>query len=320
MIGRLDHPYHPTHPHARRWAESRAVLPLAEHLGHHPRGRRRVLHDLGHAFRRQADRPPFGGERGVFELSAGKKDIKHAGHGRHPSTRRTSMLLLGEIELSHAGRAGQDRQVPPAGGRLPAADAQRGLRRLAGQPPRRLHRPRATASRPAIEIRKDKPYVLDFSDKPEVHFQAPPKEKTFKPGDQIRLAAMLRIPDKGLLIGGLEDMSKKVGEMKCDGRGRQADDRAPLCLARSDRGHHRFLRKESGRGHNALWLRRHLRVLVASTKGPEALRRRRDLYRNRHLRHQGPLRQVRRDAADQAEESAGKEDGEEEEKKTGREA
>ena len=56
--------------------------------------------------------------------------------------------------------------------------------------------------------------MLDFATKPEVTFQSPPEGKTFKLGEQIRLAAMLKIPDNGLLIAGLQDMSKKVGEMK----------------------------------------------------------------------------------------------------------
>ena len=40
------------------------------------------------------------------------------------------------------------------------------------------------ASKPAgsIEIRKDKPYVLDFATKPEVDFQAPPEGKDLQAG------------------------------------------------------------------------------------------------------------------------------------------
>ena len=126
------------------------------------------------------------------------------------------MLPLGRNGLSDAGRAGQDRQVSPAGGRLPAFAASWWTAATCGSASAPITRSSSgTASKQAgsIEIRKDKPYVLDFATKPEVHFLAPPEGETFKPGDQIRLAAVLRIPDNGLMIGGLEDMGKKVGEM-----------------------------------------------------------------------------------------------------------
>ena len=64
-----------------------------------------------------------------------------------------------------------------------------------------------------IEIRKDKPYVLDFSEKAEMQFIAPPENKVFKPGDTVSLAAMLAITEKNLQVCGLNDTSKKVGEM-----------------------------------------------------------------------------------------------------------
>ena len=126
------------------------------------------------------------------------------------------MLLARRNGFPDASRAGQDCQVSPAGGRLPAFAPHGGLRRLADEPPPRLHARFGRASKRAgrIEIRKDKPYVLDFATKPEVHFRAPSEGEIFKPGDQIWLAAVLRIPHKGLMIGGLEDMGKKTGEIK----------------------------------------------------------------------------------------------------------
>jgi len=66
----------------------------------------------------------------------------------------------------------------------------------------------------SLEIRKDRPCVLDFSEKAEMQFLAPTKEVVFKPGDTVRLAAMLAIPGKNLQLSGLTDTSKKIGEMK----------------------------------------------------------------------------------------------------------
>jgi hypothetical protein len=154
-----------------------------------------------------------GGARGVFELSAGKKDVKPLGVVGLLRLKE-SMLLLGEMSypMPSEQRATTATYLLPVGDYQPLillvdyGDLQISLRADYTR----------GASKPvgSLAIRKDKPFVLDFATKPEVYFQAPPKEKTFKPGDEIRLAAMLRIPDKGLLIGGLDDMSKKIGEVK----------------------------------------------------------------------------------------------------------
>ena len=70
-----------------------------------------------------------------------------------------------------------------------------------------------SASSPSypIEIRKDKPFPLEFSGKPEVKFMGPPKDRVFKPGDNIRIAAMLTEPWQGMQIVGLWDTTKKQG-------------------------------------------------------------------------------------------------------------
>ena len=147
-----------------------------------------------------------------------------------------------------------------------------------------------------IKIRKDKPLVLDFANKPRVLFASPAKDKTFKPGDEIQVKAVLIDPVCDFMIRGLDDSSRKKKEdyKLADGK----EDLRKESLARSDRHDHRFFRQEGRRGPHALWLRRHLRVLVASTKGFETDRQERNLYRDRQLRHAGTLRQGRRVAED----------------------
>jgi hypothetical protein len=155
------------------------------------------------------------GDRGAFELSAGTKEVKPLGMVGILRL-KDSMMPIGDLNpVASSERSKTAKYNLPVGDYQPLmlkvdyGDLQVSLRadytRTAGG-----------ASKPvgSIEIRKDKPYVLDFATKPEVNFQAPPKEKTFKPGEVIRLAAVLRIPDKGLLIGGLDDMTKKTGEMR----------------------------------------------------------------------------------------------------------
>lgn len=60
----------------------------------------------------------------------------------------------------------------------------------------------------SIAIRPDKPFVLDFSNKPEVMFASPAKDQTFKPGDEIEVKAVLTDPVLDAMIRGLDN--KKV--------------------------------------------------------------------------------------------------------------
>ncbi len=62
-----------------------------------------------------------------------------------------------------------------------------------------------------ISIRKDQPYVLDFSSEPAVVFDEPGKDKTtFKRGEEIKFAAVLVDPKLDIMIRGLDDTSVKV--------------------------------------------------------------------------------------------------------------
>jgi hypothetical protein len=62
-----------------------------------------------------------------------------------------------------------------------------------------------------MQVRQDKPYVLDFSNEPMVIFDQPGKDKTtFKRGDEIKFAAVLIDPKLDIMIRGLDDTSVKV--------------------------------------------------------------------------------------------------------------
>ena len=60
-----------------------------------------------------------------------------------------------------------------------------------------------------IEIRKDKPFVWDFSTPPEVMFASPAKDHTCKPGDEIEVNAVLIDPELTIMIRQLTDTSRK---------------------------------------------------------------------------------------------------------------
>ena len=60
-----------------------------------------------------------------------------------------------------------------------------------------------------ITIRKDRPFVLDFSNKPDVMFTSPTNNQRIKPGDTLVVAAVLVDPKLDIMIRRLEDTSRK---------------------------------------------------------------------------------------------------------------
>jgi len=72
-----------------------------------------------------------------------------------------------------------------------------------------------------MQVRQDKPYVLDFSNEPMVIFDQPPKSKTFfSRGDEINFAAVLIDPKLDIMIRGLDDTSVKVDKEYKDADGK----------------------------------------------------------------------------------------------------
>lgn len=64
-----------------------------------------------------------------------------------------------------------------------------------------------------IQVREDKPYVLDFSNDPVVVFDQPPRNETvFSRGAEIKFAAVLLDPKLDIMIRGLDDTSVQVEE------------------------------------------------------------------------------------------------------------
>jgi hypothetical protein len=82
----------------------------------------------------------------------------------------------------------------------------------------------------AIQIRKDKPFVLDFSNKPEVVFASPAKDQTLKPGDTMRVAAVLTDPGLDIMIRGVNDTGRKQKEVYKLAEGKEHSYERPLAL------------------------------------------------------------------------------------------
>jgi hypothetical protein len=69
-----------------------------------------------------------------------------------------------------------------------------------------------------MQIREDKPYVLDFSNKPMVIFDQPSMDQTtFSRGDEINFAAVLIDPKLDIMIRGLDDTSVQVEKETSNG-------------------------------------------------------------------------------------------------------
>ncbi|MHC4707743.1 MAG: hypothetical protein ACYS8I_11745 [Planctomycetota bacterium] len=72
-----------------------------------------------------------------------------------------------------------------------------------------------------MKVRKDKPYVLDFSNKPMVVFDKPSKSQTsFSRGREIKFAAVMIDPELDIMIRGLDDRSVMVDKEYKDSSGR----------------------------------------------------------------------------------------------------
>ncbi|UCF17533.1 MAG: hypothetical protein JSW59_08730, partial [Phycisphaerales bacterium] len=72
-----------------------------------------------------------------------------------------------------------------------------------------------------MHVRKDKPYVLDFTNKPMVVFDQPPMSKTsFSRGEQIKFASVMIDPKLDIMIRGLDDTSVKVDKEYKDSSGK----------------------------------------------------------------------------------------------------
>jgi len=183
---------------------------------------------------------PYDGQLGTFEVGAGRRNIQEISIRGSLRSEETAVAIGGEMERGWP-KAAKSCQVP-VGDYLPAY-LRITLGRLSifisnnyhadGQRRRPSNDPRIYG----IKIRKERPFVFDLSNKPKVIFASPAKNHRIKLGEELTVKAVLIDPELDIMIRGLDDTTQK-----------------------------------EKRGCHALWLRRHLRVLVASTKRPQAQR------------------------------------------------
>ena len=160
---------------------------------------------------------PYRGDVGVLELGPGGRPITDLGItglliGRH------MMVPLGDSYYAAAEQLASRHTVPVGDYVLPYLTARYGrLRFSARSVTDAIVEVRGSPPGPQglkVQIRKQKPFVLAFSGKPEVKFSSPTSNQTFKPGMIVPIRAMLNEPSQGIQITGLWDATHKESTAK----------------------------------------------------------------------------------------------------------
>jgi len=163
---------------------------------------------------------PYRGEFGLLEVAAGQRQIEKLGAAGMLMSDDQALMILGKMPNPSMERWEKWRQNRlPVGDYWPihlAADFGRVAVTLSqnsysgGEVDDRQPKPPVYR----IKIRKDTPFVLDFSGEPTVVFTGPGKGQTFKPGDTVKIEAVLTDAVLGMKINGLKDATRKMGDMK----------------------------------------------------------------------------------------------------------
>lgn len=158
---------------------------------------------------------PYPGDLGTFEIGPGTRKLTNANFSLTGSfeARDWAIAVGGDIKDGRPVEA--SRCQVPAGDYLPEfLTLQFGRLRIQlsqnyhseGKRQNRDGRPNVYG----ITIRKDRPYVLDFSNQPDVMFTSPTNNQRIKPGDTLMVAAVLVDPKLDIMIRRLEDTSRKL--------------------------------------------------------------------------------------------------------------
>jgi hypothetical protein len=159
---------------------------------------------------------PYRGDFGQFEVGAGDGDVDRLGAvGSFVSDK--ALLTLGNRIDRYLTEKPRQQQLP-VGDYLPTylyvdyGDLI--VPFSANRYP--IDRPEDWQNKPptfCVKIRKDKPFALDFAEKPAVVFLTPTKDEVLRPGSTVSLRAVLVDPALDLMIRDLQDTTQKTGEL-----------------------------------------------------------------------------------------------------------
>ncbi len=153
----------------------------------------------------------YDGAFGSLEVGPGRRSVETSLE-RGYILNRDVMLDLGKCEKTDG------RLKVPVGDYMPLQlQARLGELRIGLRAD--LSSPREEGKAPVlgIQIRQDKPFVLDFSAEPQVVFRNPASKQRFKLGEQLKAEAVVRDPMLDALITGLEDTTKKRQTVQTSG-------------------------------------------------------------------------------------------------------
>ncbi len=154
---------------------------------------------------------PYDGELGTLEIGPGKRSIDKLSLRGSLSGTNTAVAVGGETKDGWPQSA-RTCQVP-VGDYLPnSLNLEYG--RLQIFVSDNYHSDGKPRERGApvygVKVRKDKPFVLDFSNLPQVLFASPAKGITLKPGDTLEVKAVLIDPVLDIMIRELSDTTRKA--------------------------------------------------------------------------------------------------------------
>jgi hypothetical protein len=155
---------------------------------------------------------PYRGDPGSFEIGPGGRTLNEMTVTGSLEGEERAVAVGGEPVKGHA-KAAQRCQLPVGDYRPNYIDVEFGRLHIAIS--HNYHadgKPMGWSERTAVyamTIRKDKPFVLDFSNKPDVMFASPAKDQRVKLGDSLEVKAVLVDPKLDLMIRRLEDTTPK---------------------------------------------------------------------------------------------------------------
>ena len=154
---------------------------------------------------------PYQGDLGTFEIGPGGRAIDKLSVAGSLEAKELAVAVGGDFE-NGSPKPARRCQIPVGDYSPNYITVDFGRLRIAishnyhseGKPRDRIGR----ASVYGLTVRRDKPYVLDFSNKPDVMFASPARDQRFKPGDTVEVKAVLVDPKLDFMIRRLNDTTR----------------------------------------------------------------------------------------------------------------
>lgn len=151
---------------------------------------------------------PYDGDFGTFEVGPGGRDIRKMGIRGSLFSRDIAVAVGGNLEAGWPRETWHSR-VPVGDYLTDSMSISLGSLRIfisynyhSDGKPRDMDRPKLYA----IKIRKDEPYIFDFSNESEVLFASPAKDHRVKLSEELQVNAVLIDPELDIMIRGLDDI------------------------------------------------------------------------------------------------------------------